>query len=94
MSERSVVDEPARSRYELRVGDEVVGFVSYQRHGDLVDLVHTEIEDGHEGEGLGSALASGVLDDLRRRGLHVRPSCPFIAGWIAKHPDYDDLVER
>ena len=93
MSDITVVDAPDRSRYELRVGDEVVGFVAYQRHGDLVDLVHTEIEDGHEGEGLGSTLAAGVLDDLRRRGLKATPSCPFIAGWIAKHPDYDDLVD-
>jgi predicted GNAT family acetyltransferase len=92
MSEPTVQDDPGRSRYELRLGDEVVGHVEYQRHGDVVDLVHTEIDDGHEGEGLGSRLAAGVLDDLRRRGLHAQPSCPFIADWIAKHPDYADLV--
>jgi predicted GNAT family acetyltransferase len=92
MSERSVTEDPERSRYELRLDDEVVGVVTYQRHGDVLDLVHTEVDDGHEGEGLGSTLAAGVLDDVRRRGLHVQPSCPFIAGWLDKHPDYQDLV--
>jgi predicted GNAT family acetyltransferase len=91
-SERTVSDNPGKLRYELRLDDEVVGVVAYQRHGNVLDLVHTEIDEGHEGEGLGGALAAGVLDDVRRRGLHVTPTCPFIAGWIGKHPDYADLV--
>jgi hypothetical protein len=92
MSERSVTDDAERSRYELRLDDQVVGVVVYERRDDVLDLVHTEVDDGHEGEGLGSALAAGVLDDVRARGLHVRPSCPFIGAWIDKHPDYRDLV--
>jgi predicted GNAT family acetyltransferase len=87
-----VTDAPDRSRYELLVDGEVVGHVRYRWDGDVLDLLHTEIDDGHEGEGLGGALARGVLDDARRRGLRVRPSCPFLAGWIAKHPDYAELV--
>ncbi|MFD5436489.1 GNAT family N-acetyltransferase [Kitasatospora sp. NPDC127067] len=37
-------------------------------------------------------LARGALDDARARGLHVLPYCPFIRGWIRKHPEYADLV--
>lgn len=92
MSESVVVDVPAKSRYELRLGNEVAGVVAYARHGDVVDLRHTEIDASHEGEGLGGTLARGVLDDIRARGLEVRPTCPFIKGWIEKHPDYEDLV--
>ena len=33
-----------------------------------------------------------VLDDARSRGLEVLPRCPYIAGWIARHTDYLDLV--
>jgi predicted GNAT family acetyltransferase len=90
-----VVDNPQLERFELRLGDEVAGFVTY-RFGDAgrrITLVHTEIEPGHEGAGLGSTLARGVLDDARRRGLEVVPRCPFIAGFIARHAgEYLDLV--
>lgn len=91
----TVNDAPERSRYEL-VDDagEVLGHVRYRHDGDVLDLLHTEIDDGHEGEGLGGTLARGVLDDARGRGLRIRPTCPFIAGWIEKHPDYADLVTR
>jgi predicted GNAT family acetyltransferase len=41
---------------------------------------------------VGSALIRAALDDVARRGgLRVRPDCPFVAGWLDKHPDYAHL---
>ena len=88
----AVVDVPEKSRYELHVGGDLAGVVVYQRHGDVIELVHTEIEAAFEGQGLGGRIAAGVLDDVRRRALRVKATCPFIAGWIARHPDYQDLL--
>ena len=28
-----------------------------------------------------------TLDDARSRGLSVRPDCPFVRAYIARHPD-------
>lgn len=92
MSETTVTDVPDRSRFELRLGEEVVGHIAYRRDGDVLDLHHTEIADDHEGEGLGGRLVRGVLDDVRARGLRVVPTCPFVKGWIDKHPDEAALV--
>ena len=44
------------------------------------------------GQGLGGVLVRAALDRARERGLAVLPQCPFVRGWIAKHPDYADLV--
>lgn len=87
-------DNPDARRYEVRTGGELAGFAVYVRKGDHVIFVHTEIDPAFEGRGLGSALARGALDDVRRQGHPVLPLCPFIAGWIEKHPDYDDLVDH
>jgi predicted GNAT family acetyltransferase len=40
---------------------------------------------------VGSKLAKFVLDDARARGRKVSPLCPFIAAWMKRHPEYDDL---
>jgi len=45
-----------------------------------------------EGHGAGSLLARFALDDARRRGLAVLPFCPFMSGWIERHPEFADLV--
>jgi uncharacterized protein len=88
-----VVDVPEASRYELRLGDRVVGFAEYRlRPGGRLVLAHTEIDEECEGRGFGSRLAAGVLEDVRRKGLDVRPLCPFIARYIELHPEYHDLV--
>src|SRR6516162_3757060 len=89
-----VTDNPDRLRYEVRVDGELAGFAQYARRGGKIVFVHTEIDDRFEGQGLGSALAKGALDDARRRGLPVVPVCPFIAAYIERHPEYDELVDH
>ena len=87
-----VVDEPARQRYEARIGGRVAGFTEYRAVRGRVILVHTEVDPQFEGRGVGSRLASGALDDIRARGLKVTVKCPFIAAFLKRHPDYLDLV--
>lgn len=54
--------------------------------------MHTEVEPRYEGRGVGSALARTALDEARAAGLRVLATCPFFAGWIERHPDYQDLL--
>lgn len=86
------VDNPDARRYELRSGDTVVGFLVHRLVGDVMTLVHTEVDPAFAGQGHAATLVRGALDDARSRGLSVVPSCPYVAAYIAKHPDYADLV--
>lgn len=85
-------DAPDRHRYELRSADELIGIVAYHLDGDAITLVHTEVDPAHEGQGHAATLAGGALDDARSRGLRVVPSCPYIASYVEKHPEYADLL--
>jgi uncharacterized protein len=89
-----VLDVPERSRFEIHADDRLAGFAQYRfKDPRLVVFDHTEIDDAFEGRGLGSTLVRGALDGARARGLAVRPDCPFVRGYIARHPDeYLDLV--
>ena len=92
-SEISVTNNPDQHRYEIRVDGALAGFAVDHLRGGRHFFVHTEIDDAFGGRGLGSILAREALDDVRAQGAYVIPLCPFIAGWIAKHPDYADLVD-
>jgi len=87
-----VEDVPDRHRYEARIGDKLAGYAEYVLRDGGIIFVHTQVDDAFEGQGVGSALARAALDDARARGLAVEPRCPFIRGWIQRHPDYADLV--
>jgi predicted GNAT family acetyltransferase len=89
---RTVTDNPAQQRFELTLDGELVGFSEYRPAGESVIVAHTEIDEGHEGDGLGSTLVSEALDAIRASGKTVIPTCPFTAAFIKRHPEYVDLV--
>jgi predicted GNAT family acetyltransferase len=88
----TVTDRPNELRYEIEVDGEVAGFLMYRVESGVLELVHTDVDPKWEGKGVGAALVQGALDDVRARGLKVRPYCPFVAAYIRRHPEYEDLV--
>jgi len=90
--EISVADEPEKGRYGGRTGDRLAGYVAYRRIGTTISLLHTEVDRDFEGEGVGGALVSAVLDDIRSQGLEVLPFCPFVSSYLRRHPEQADLV--
>ena len=90
--EPTIADNPAKHRFELSTNGEVAAFSEYNVLKNALLFTHTEVQPQHEGKGFGSRLAKFALEDVRRRGLHVVPACPFVAGYISKHPEYLDLV--
>jgi len=91
-ADASVVDSFEQQRYEILLGGEVAGVLHYRRHGLGVDLMHTEIDQAFEGRGLASRLAAAALEDARRRESPVTVTCPFVTGYIERHPEFQDLV--
>jgi predicted GNAT family acetyltransferase len=92
MNDVTVRDNPAELRYEAVANGELLGEIRYRTEPGVVVLVHTEVAPSAEGIGIGSRLVEEALDDIRARGLHVVPLCPFVAAYIRRHPDHADLV--
>ena len=85
--EPRVIDNPEELRYELWLGTQLAGEIRYTRDDDgTVVLVHTEVDPAYKGQGLGNVLVQGALDDLRERGLAMRPVCPFVTAYLRRHP--------
>ncbi len=88
--ESQIRDNSEHHRYELAVDGEIA-YVLYRRKPGIITLIHTEVPETLAGRGIGSRLARHVLDSARGDGLKVVPLCPFIAAFMNKHPEYDDL---
>ena len=87
----TVRDNPVLKRFELETEGHTASLY-YKLEPGVITLVHTEVPPELGGRGIGSALARGVLEAIRARGLKVVASCPFVAGYMGKHPEFNDLV--
>ena len=87
-----IVDNADANRYEAYVDDKLAGFAEYIRTKNLIAFVHTEVEEDYEGQGIGGALVRTSLDAARAAGAPVLAVCPFYTAWIARHPEYGELV--
>ena len=64
----------------------------YTRSGDVLTFTHTVVPRAIDGQGVGTRLVTGALDDVAALGLKVVPQCPFVAHVIEETPEYQDLV--
>jgi uncharacterized protein len=80
------------SQYETTI-DGATAYVAYDREGeDRIVFTHTVVPDALSGRGLASALVTHALDDARAQNLKVVPQCSYVAAFIQRHPEYQDLT--
>lgn len=89
-------DDRAANRYEATLGDaaDPAAILEYRLLEASITLLHTEVSEGFEGQGIGSRLARAVFEDVRARGLTAIPKCSFIVRWLERHPEQHDLLAR
>lgn len=89
----TLVDNANDSRYEFDIeGHKAI--VEYIKRPGVMILPHTFVPTRFEGQGIGSELVRAVLEDIRAKGLQVVPQCSFIAQYIYRHPEWEDLVVK
>jgi predicted GNAT family acetyltransferase len=86
-------DNEARNRFELDV-DGTIAFVDYRKSPGAITLVHTEVPPELGGRGVGSRIARAALDAVRAQRRTLSVECEFIRSFMAKHPEYNDLLAR
>ena len=88
---QKVEDNRSEQEFTLSVEGETA-VAAYQREGDTIVFTHTKVPPAIEGQGVGSRLIRAALDSARDQGLKVVPQCQFVAAYIKRHPEYEDLL--
>ncbi|NEC12594.1 N-acetyltransferase [Streptomyces sp. SID8014] len=85
-----LIDDRPAGMLRAVAGDEVIGHIQYlvlEAPEAALAPVHTIVDPGHEGQGVGSALAAEFYAMADREGVAVAPLCPYVARWAERHPD-------
>lgn len=81
-----------RYEFELEEGRALIEYS--ERPGGVLVLTRTEVPACYEGRGVGAELVRAVLEEVRRERMRVVPQCRFVAQWICRHPEWEDVVAR
>ena len=95
-------DDRAAGKLLAYVDGEAAGVIVYfvlEGTPAALVAVHTVVEQGHEGKGIGGSLVREFYAMAAREGVPVVPLCPYAAKWASRHPDEApeapaELVER
>jgi predicted GNAT family acetyltransferase len=90
----SVRDDPDASAFVVEVDGARAGKAVYHVRGGRHLFVHTEVSDEFSGMGLGTRLVRETLEEMRARGELIVPICPFFVSYLARHPEFEDVVDR
>ncbi|PVW17004.1 GNAT family N-acetyltransferase [Marixanthomonas spongiae] len=89
--EFTVIDNKDENRFEARI-DGKTAFIEYKPTEHKLILTHTEVPKELEGKGIASGMVKEVLKEAEKRKLKVDPECPFIAGYLKRHPEYEGHI--
>jgi len=86
-----VVDNPARSRFELEEAGQVA-FADYRRRKSVLVIPHVEAPASLRGSGTAARLMEGLLAIVRERGEKIVPTCSYAATYMRQHKEHQDLL--
>lgn len=89
--EVNVTNNKKESRFETTIGDSVA-VAAYELEPGVITFTHTSVPPELSGRGIANELARAGLDHARSQNLKVVPACSFIAKYIERNPEYQDLV--
>jgi hypothetical protein len=87
-----VIDNPEVSRFETMTSGGIA-VLEYERSGNRLKLVHTEVPKAARERGTGSRLVEAAFEHARAHGLRIIPYCPFVSAYLERHPELRPLVD-
>jgi predicted GNAT family acetyltransferase len=86
-----ITHNAAAHRYEAVV-DGHLSVCEYELAGGRMVFTHTVVPPELRGRGIAEKLVRAALAEARAVGRKVVPQCSYVARFIERHKEYQDLV--
>lgn len=74
------------------VVDGLESHLEYIKTEKVLNLNHTFVPNELRGKGIAAKLVEAALAYVKANNLKIIPSCWYVAGYICKHKEYEELV--
>lgn len=88
-----VIQNEAEDRFETWI-DNQLSKLDYLQDGNTMVMTHVGVHPEHRGRGVAGKLTQVALEFAREKSFRVIPMCPYIATYIRRNPQYEDLTKQ
>uniref|UniRef100_UPI00333FDC96 GNAT family N-acetyltransferase n=1 Tax=Castellaniella defragrans TaxID=75697 RepID=UPI00333FDC96 len=67
--------------------------LNYTLDNGTAAFTHTGVPDPVGGRGIAADLVRAGLETVRAKGWRVDPVCPYVAAFMRRNPEYQDLLD-
>ena len=85
---------PEARRFEIRHESGEVAELTYTPLGGAMNFDHTHVPESLRGRGIAADLTRGALMEAQRLGWKIVPGCSYVATFIRRHPEFEDLLHQ
>jgi predicted GNAT family acetyltransferase len=93
MPQPDIYNNQQRQQFQIEIDGQLAS-LEYRLHEGTIVLMHTEVPPALGGRGIGSALAEYALNYARTHHLPVKIYCPFVAAYVRRHPEQQDIIVK
>lgn len=86
-----LIKNESNRHFEMKVGENLA-FIKYNKRGNKMALIHTDVEPALKGKGAATAIVEKTLDYIEKNNFKLIPICPFVAAYIKRHPEWKRIV--
>lgn len=92
MEELTVKHDPEDQEFTTEL-DGYGGELAYSLSDQVIDFTHTYVDEPIRGQGVANHLIKAGLQYAEENKLQVIASCPAVAAYIRRHPEYQHLLQ-
>jgi len=89
-----VINDAERGRWIATLGADAIAELSYRYVGGRVVLLTAWVAPAARHNKVATELIARVLDEVRESGKKITVICPVVGEFIARHPEYLDLIDE
>lgn len=90
---RQIIHNTSKSRFEY-TEQGLVCVLDYVLNGNLAIFTHTGVPPALGGRGIAADLVRFGLQTARANGWQVRPDCSYVATFIKRNTEFQDLLSN
>jgi predicted GNAT family acetyltransferase len=89
-----VLNDAEHGRWIATLGAEAIAELPYRYVGGRAVLLSTWVDPVYRNNRVATELVARVLDEIRENGKTITIICPVVGEFIARHPEYADLIDK